>query len=88
MPYAPTWTDLDIVSLSETVRKGQILRDIAYTWSLKPDTDAPSCKTDSRTETNLEFSNGEGLVEGRVGSLGLADTNPSAQTDKEQGPAL
>ena len=37
MPFAATWMDLEIITLSE-VRQSQISYGIAYMWNLKNDT--------------------------------------------------
>jgi len=51
MPFAATWTDLEIIVPSEMKleRKGQIPYDITYVWNLKYDTVqfSPSVVSDS-----------------------------------------
>ena len=40
MPFAATWMDLMIITLSEVSQtgKGKLLYDITYMWNLKHDT--------------------------------------------------
>ena len=51
MPFAATWIDLKIITLSE-VRQRQIPYDIFYMWNLKYDINELiyKTKTDSQTE--------------------------------------
>ena len=56
MPFAATWMDLEIVTLSEVKsdREKEISYDMAYTWNLKRnDTNERIYKT----ETDADFEN-------------------------------
>ena len=46
-------------------------------WNLKYDTDEHiyETETDTHTDNRLVVAKGEGMGEGRIGSLGLADAN-------------
>ena len=49
MPFAATWTDLEIIILSEvTQTEKEILHDITYMWNLKYDTNERMYETDSQ----------------------------------------
>ena len=49
MPFAATWMDLEIISLSEVSQtERQISYDITHMWNLKYDTNEP--ETDSQTQ--------------------------------------
>ena len=37
MPFAASWMDLEIITLSKSERKKQIPSDITYMWNLKHD---------------------------------------------------
>ena len=47
MPFSATWTDLEIIILSEVVRPRQISYDIIYMWNLKYDTNELIYKTEA-----------------------------------------
>ena len=51
MPSAATWTDLEIIILSEVKsdKERQIPYDITYMWNLKYDTNELIYETDSQT---------------------------------------
>ena len=48
MPFAATWMDLDIITVSEGNQR-QISYDITYMWNLKYDTNELICKTETDT---------------------------------------
>ena len=50
MPFAATWMDLEIITLSE-VRKRQISYDIIYMQSLRKNTNEQISKTERDTQT-------------------------------------
>ena len=54
MPFAATWTDLEIIILHEVKsdRGRQLSYDITYMWSLKYDTNEPIYNT--KTLTDIE----------------------------------
>ena len=35
MPFAATWTDPELIILSESDRERQMLYDVTYVWNLK-----------------------------------------------------
>ena len=51
MPFAATWMQLEIITLSKSERERQIPYDITYTWNLKYDTDEPIYKTETDSQT-------------------------------------
>ena len=53
MPFAATWTDLEIIILSEVKsdRERQIPYDIIYMWNLKYDTNELIYKTEIDSQT-------------------------------------
>ena len=53
MPFAATWTDLEIIILSEvkSEREKQIPHDITYMWNLKYDTNELIYKTETDSQT-------------------------------------
>ena len=69
MPFAATWMDLEIITLSE-VRKRQIPYDTTYVWNLKYlkyDKNEPMCKTETDLmdiENRLVVSKGKGVEAG------------------------
>ena len=73
MPFAPTWMDLEIIILSKSERERQIPYDITYTWNLKYDTNELIYKTE--TNSQIWLPKGNRVGEGKIRSLGLADTN-------------
>ena len=76
MPFAATWLDLEMITLSQ-VRNRQIYY-IVYIWNLKYNTNEHIYKreTDLHTQrTDSWWPVEEGVRQGRVGSLGLADTS-------------
>ena len=75
MPFAATWMDLEITTLSE-VSQRQISYDTICMWNLKYDTNESIYKseTDSQTWRTALWLPRE-AEEGWVGSLGLADAN-------------
>ena len=58
MPFTATWTNLDIIILSE-VRKRQIPYGITYIWNLKYDTSELTYKTETDLETRHVVAKGE-----------------------------
>ena len=65
MPFAATWMDLEIITVSE-VRERRIFYDITYMWNLKKyDTNEPIYKieTDSQTQKTM-------VTEGECGVWG------------------
>ena len=70
MPFAATWMDLEIITLSEVRKRHHII----YIWNLKYDTNEFICKT----ETNSQMYRIDVVAKGRKGggrSSGLADAN-------------
>ena len=54
MPFAATWMDLEIITVSE-VRERRIFYDITYMWNLKKyDTNEPIYKIETDSETDIE----------------------------------
>ena len=52
MPFAATWMQLEIIILSEVVRKRrQVPYDITYMWNLKYDTNEPIYETETESWT-------------------------------------
>ena len=52
MPFAATWMDLEIITLSKiSQRERQIPCDIAYTWNLKYDTNELIYETETDSQT-------------------------------------
>ena len=53
MPFAATWMDLEIIILSEVKsdRGRQIPYDITYMWNLKCDTNEPTYKAETDSQT-------------------------------------
>ena len=49
MPFAATWMDLEVITLSKSERQRQISYDITYMWNLKYDTNELVYETDSQT---------------------------------------
>ena len=62
---------------SKSERERQIPYDITYTWNLKHDTNELiyETETDSHTQRTGWLPKRRGMVEGWIGSLGLADAN-------------
>ena len=64
-------------------REKQIPYDITYMWNLKYDTSQHVYKKKNKNRlTDIEnrlVAKGEGVEEGRIGSLGLADVNYDIQ---------
>ena len=54
MPFAATWMDLEIITLSE-VRQSQISYGIAYMWNLKNDTQMNLFTKQKQTHTENKF---------------------------------
>ena len=72
MPITVTWMQLEIIMLSESERKRQILQDITYMWNLKYGTNEPILKRQTQTQrTDLWFPRGRGEGVGWIESLGL-----------------
>ena len=61
MPFTVTWMDPEIVILSEVKSEKGKYHDIAYTWSLKNDTNKPIYKTErlADTENKLMVTKGK-----------------------------
>ena len=78
MPFAATWTDLEIIILSKPDRERQISYAIAYKQNLKEnDTNELIYKTEidpQPQKTNLWLPKGKG-GEGLIRSLGLTYTH-------------
>ena len=51
MPFAATWMDLEIITLSEEVRQSQISYDNNYMWNLKNDANELTYKTEIDSQT-------------------------------------
>ena len=52
MPFVATWTNLEIIILSEVSQKErQISYDIIYMWNLKYDTNEPIYETETESWT-------------------------------------
>ena len=66
MPFAATWTQLEIITLSE-VRERQILYGITYKWNLKYGINEPIYKTGKEQTCSCQAGVREG--EGWAGSL-------------------
>ena len=62
---------------SKSERKRQIPYDITYMWNLKYNTNEHVYETKPHRhgEQTCGFQGGEGIGEGRIGSLRLADAN-------------
>ena len=92
MPFAATWMQLEIIILSEVVRKRrQVPYDITYMWNLKYDTNEPIYETETESWTQRTewcLPRRRGLGEGWSGSLGLADVSFIYRMDKQQGPTV
>ena len=58
IPFAATWTDLDIIILSEVSQtdKGQIPYDIIYMWNLKKWYNQTFLETDLQTQKTSSSS--------------------------------
>ena len=50
MPFAATWMDLEMITLSEVSQKRQILYDITYMWNLKNSTNELIFKTEADSQ--------------------------------------
>ena len=79
MPFAATWTQLEILILSEVSQKErQVPYDSTHIWNLKHGTNEPVYKTetDSQTwRTDVGFPRGRGEGGGWTGRLGFVDAN-------------
>ena len=78
LPFATTWVEVEGMMLRKSYRERQILYDISYMWNLKYDTDELiyETETDSWTQkTDLWLPRGRREREGRIWSLGLADSD-------------
>ena len=51
MLFAVTWTDSEIIILSKSDRKRQILCNIAYMWNLKYDINESIYRTETDSQT-------------------------------------
>ena len=51
MLFAATWTDSEIIILSKSDRKRQILCNIAYMWNLKCDINESIYRTETDSQT-------------------------------------
>ena len=72
MPFAATWMNLEIITLSE-VRQRQILDDVTYMWNLKKFykwTDLQNRNRLTDTENNLMVAGGEG-EQREIGNYGI-----------------
>ena len=79
MPFATTWMDLEIITLSEVSQKEKDkYHMICYMWDLKHDTNELTyeTETDSQTQrTDLWLPRGRGGREGWIGIWGLSDAS-------------
>ena len=78
MPFAATWIHLEIIMLSRSERESHIVYVVAYMWNLNYYTNEYIYKTE--TDSQLQRTDWWFLEQGmwgggRIGSLGLADTN-------------
>lgn len=88
MPFAATWTDSDVTTLSKVSRTGrQMSCDVTYTWNLKHDSNGNISETEADSQMWRADWWLPGGWEGRRGSLGLADANWHIQ-DAQQGPTV
>ena len=52
MPFATTWIDLEIITLSGVSQKDKRqISYITYVWNLKQDTNEPTYETETDSET-------------------------------------
>ena len=75
MPFAVTWMDLEIVTLSEvkSERERQISYGITYMWNLKKGTNELIYKTEIELQmekTNLWFPGGKRVGRDKLGDWG------------------
>ena len=57
MPFAATWMDLEIITLSEVSQtERQISYDITYMWNLKNDTNELIYKIETDSQTSKTYS--------------------------------
>ena len=64
--------EIIILNKSKSERERQVLYDITYMWNLKYD---PNRNRVTDIENRLAVVKRDGLGEGKIGSLGLADEN-------------
>ena len=60
---------------SKSDRERQIPYDMTYMWNVKYNTNEHIYETETDIANRLVAAKGEGVGEGRIGSLGLADAN-------------
>ena len=76
MPFAATWTDLEIIILTEVSLKERQIYDITSVWNLKYNTNECIYETETNSQTQRTDLGLRGVVaEGQTGSLGLAGAN-------------
>jgi len=80
MPFVATWTQLEILILSEVSQKEKDKYSMIslIMWNIKYTRDYPNCKTKTDSWTwriDLRFPRGSGEEVGWMGYLGLVDAN-------------
>ena len=92
MPFAVTWIEMEIITLSESERERQTSDDITYIWNLKQGPNEPIYKRETESQTqrrDLWLPKGRGVEEREV--LGVWDQqmqNVVYSMDKQQGPTV
>ena len=71
MPFAATWTQLEIMILSEVSHKDK--HYLIYMWNWKYDTNEPIWETETimKIENKVVIAKGEGIREGREWEAGV-----------------
>ena len=75
MPFAETWTQLEIFILSEVSQKEKDKYHIPLMWNLKQGTSEPIYKTETDSQRTVLWLPPPLEEVGWMGSLGLVDAN-------------